>query len=113
MGKTTDVNQDKKTGKHNDQGGKTQLDSKSPQITDTVIGNDVQGTKNTHREHSAINQLSNDGVTRDPNVKVGKPQDQQKMPIQLTWLQRLWARVPIDPKEWIKNVHTQERQWGE
>ena len=27
-------------------------------------------------------------------------------------MQRLWATVPQDQKEWIKNFHTQERPWG-
>ena len=44
------------------------------------------------------------------NVKVGKPPGTKKL---LTWLQTMWAIVPLNIREWAKNVIKSPRAWGE
>ena len=58
-------------------------------------------------------ELTNDVVTRDANVKVGKPIYQHSSIKPLTWLEKMWAKVPERQEDWIKSIKTQERPWGE
>ena len=60
-----------------------------------------------------LSKLTNDIVTRDANVKVGKPPDQQNSIKPLSWMEKVWATVPRKSEDWIKSVKTQERPWGD
>ena len=43
-----------------------------------------------------------------------KVQIKEKQVKKLTWLQKMWAKVPEDgTKDWIKSVYTQETDWGD
>ena len=70
-----------------------------------------EGQKNTYGASSQ--PLTNEEVTREAKVKVGKPQNQQKTGKNLTLLEKIWARVPENTIDWVKNIKTQERPWGE
>ena len=61
------------------------------------------------------------GKPQRENHTIMKPEDpnegtqgKEKQVKKLTWLQKMWAKVPEEgTKDWIRSVYTQETDWGD
>ena len=76
-------------GNHNSQGTEQSPNKESPPKTEIYTACTKEGEKNTYGASSL--PLTNEEVTREAKVKVGKPPSQQKTGKNLTMLEKVWA----------------------